>query len=705
MTAPAGTTIQLTDGTYVLPQTLVFRQPGVTLRSKSGNRDAVTIDGAYAVGELLLVTESNITVADVTLKRAFNHAVHVAPERQTTTGTLIHNIRVVDAGEQFVKINPNNGYYTDDGVVRCSSFEMTDVGRAQVRNNCYTGGVDGLQAQGWHVYLNVFSGFWCSQGLSQHAIHFWTSSRNTTIDRNVIMNSARGIGLGLGETTPVFRNYPDQPCGGKIGLGHYGGSITNNFIFANDPRLFTSGAGMDIGIGLEQSCETNVLHNTVFSTAPPFSSIEWRWPNTLATIANNIVSHNLRPRDGAVATLAGNLVNAPGALFVDAVSSGDLHLTPTATAAIDQGAVLTGPVAWDFDGAPRSGRPDIGADEVTGAGTSPPSGGCTPSPAGTQAMQICDANGALWTLGPHRETMRNGAHAGGGYGSLYAAGTVNGALTVSTLGLDTAWWVWTGAAWVVAAPAPATGPSGCTPSPAGTQGTQICDASGASWTLGPRRETMRNGAHVGGGYGSLYAAGTVNGALTVSTLGLDTAWWTWTGTAWVVAPPAPATGPSGCTPSPAGTQATQICDANGALWTLGPRRETMRNGTHVGGGYGSLYAARTVNGALTIATLGLDTAWWTWTGAAWVVAPTAPATGPSGCTPSPPGTQATQICDVNGALWTLGPRGETMRNGTHVGVGYGSLYAAGAVNGTLTVSTLGLDTAWWTWTGSQWLRP
>jgi hypothetical protein len=149
-----------------------------------------------------------------------------------------------------------------------------------------------------------------------------------------------------------------------------------------------------------------------------------------------------------VATLAANLANAPGSLFVDAVSSGDLHLTPTATAAIDQGAVLTGPVAWDFDGAPRSGLPDIGADEVTAAGSSLPSGGCAPSPAGTQATQLCDANGALWTLGPLRETMRNGAHVGGGYGSVYAAGTVNGVLTVSTLGTDSAWWKWTGSQWV-----------------------------------------------------------------------------------------------------------------------------------------------------------------------------------------------------------------------------------------------------------------
>src|SRR5688572_13596324 len=89
--ARPGATIQLTDGTYVLSQTLVFTQPGVTIRSKSGNRNAVTLDGRYAVGELMLVMESNITVADLTLTRAFNHLVHVAPDSRTTSGTVIHN--------------------------------------------------------------------------------------------------------------------------------------------------------------------------------------------------------------------------------------------------------------------------------------------------------------------------------------------------------------------------------------------------------------------------------------------------------------------------------------------------------------------------------------------------------------------------------------------------------------------------------------
>jgi hypothetical protein len=63
----------------------------------------------------------------------------------------------------------------------------------------------------------------------------------------------------------------------------------------------------------------------VASTVAPFSTIEWRFSDAVVTVANDLVSHNLRARDGAQATLAGNLESAPLAWFAD-VAAGDLHL-------------------------------------------------------------------------------------------------------------------------------------------------------------------------------------------------------------------------------------------------------------------------------------------------------------------------------------------------------------------------------------------
>jgi len=360
--ARPGDTILLSDGLYPLRQTLVFRTPGVTLRSKSGNRLGVVLDGGNAIGEVLLLQRSDIAIADLTLTRAYWHLVHVAPDGGPSSGTMLHNLRAVDGGEQFIKVNPVGGHFADNGMIRCSSLEMTDAGRASVRNNCYTGGIDIHQARGWQISANVLSGFWCDRGLSEHAIHAWTGSRDTIVERNVIINSARGIGFGLGSSTEG-RSYEDSPCGGIANIGHYGGVIANNFVVANDARLLASGAGFDTGIGLEQSCDATVVHNTVVATgAPHSSSIEWRFAGTTALVANNLVTHALLPRDDARAGLAGNVADAPLSLFVD-VTNADLHLLPGATVAIGKGAVLAAPLPADIDGDKRDAAPDVGADE------------------------------------------------------------------------------------------------------------------------------------------------------------------------------------------------------------------------------------------------------------------------------------------------------------------------------------------------------
>ena len=184
------------------------------------------------------------------------------------------------------------------------------------------------------------------------------------------------------------RTYPDNPCPGADYVGHYDGIIRNNFIFASRDALFSSQYGFDCGICLAQACGTQVLHNTVASTATPFSSIEWRYSNTDADIINNLVSHNLRDRGGA-ASLAGNLTDASLSLFVDG-ASGDLHLAATATAAIDQGvSIAEGLCDDDIDGdaRPIGSAPDVGADEY-GA----------PPPAAVTDLRVTHAITATGTL-------------------------------------------------------------------------------------------------------------------------------------------------------------------------------------------------------------------------------------------------------------------------------------------------------------------
>ena len=246
-----------------------------------------------------------------------------------------------------------------------SHIELTDAGRPHIRDNCYTGGIDAHQSRGWVIRDNQIDGFWCDSGLSEHGIHLWRGCRDTLIERNVLNDNARGIGLGL-VTDGSGRLYPDDPCPSTVGyVDDFGGTIRNNFISANDLDLFASAYGFDCGICLWNACNAYVLHNTVYTADPgnTFSSIEWRFPNTQAVISNNLVNDEMRERDGAQGEQSGNLTTAQASWFVDA-SGGDLHLHSTATEAIDQVTIPAG-VSDDIDGdtRPIGIAPDIGADE------------------------------------------------------------------------------------------------------------------------------------------------------------------------------------------------------------------------------------------------------------------------------------------------------------------------------------------------------
>jgi hypothetical protein len=369
--ATAGQTILVAPGHYDLDGVyLRIAAPGVTLRGQGGDREAVVLDGNSLTTEIVQVVASNVTVADLTLREAYDHPIHVMPSAAAATdGTLVYNVHVVDPGQQAIKVNPlvPGGPYADGGTVACSHIEMTAAGRSQVRDSCYTGGIDVHAARGWTVRDNVIEGFWCASGLAEHAVHFWKESRDTTVERNVLRDNARGIGFGMLDSGTAARAWSDVPCPAAGGgyVDHFGGVARNNVVSAHASGLFASEYGFDCGVCLWQACGAQVLHNTVWSGDPAasFSSVEWRFARTSAAVTNNLVNVPLRERDGAAATVAGNVPDAPSAWFLGA-ASGDLHLAPSASPAIDQG-VATG-VTDDLDGEPRprGAASDVGADET-----------------------------------------------------------------------------------------------------------------------------------------------------------------------------------------------------------------------------------------------------------------------------------------------------------------------------------------------------
>ena len=338
--APERTTIRLADGRYDVRETLVLGRRGLTVRSASGRAGRVVIDGGYGPSALVHVSAPKVTVAEVTLRRARDHLVHAVPAEGAGSfaGLRLHRLALVDSGEQFVKVNPNASRTgsVHQGRVTCSSFRMTAAGRQNVERafGCYTGGIDAHAARGWVVRRNRFAGIYCEDGeVAEHAIHFWRRSAATLIERNVIRDCSRGIGLGLTADAAD---------------GHTGGVVRRNAIVAGIRQY-------DTGIELANATGVRVLHNTVAGSADGFSSLDVRF-GTTGLVANNLV-RRISFRDGGRARTVGNIEGFPLAWLRDGV-----HLRAGA-GAIDRGARVRGG-GRDIDGRRVRALPDVGADEA-----------------------------------------------------------------------------------------------------------------------------------------------------------------------------------------------------------------------------------------------------------------------------------------------------------------------------------------------------
>ncbi|MCA9710501.1 MAG: hypothetical protein KDK70_31965 [Myxococcales bacterium] len=361
--APAGSTVVLAPGTYPIDRSLYFNAPDVTLRSSTGRPEDVIIDGQRLAGTVAFVQQPRITLAEVTLARAQEHLVHVSgSEAGPADGVVGYRLRLLDPGAIAFKINPTaEGQAADDGVLACSTIELTDAGRAELGDACPSvAGVGGFGAFGWTIRDNHVEGIWCETGYAGSAIRFLETSAHTVVLRNSVRDCVSGIMLGLWEDLEPRRTYDDVPCGDGY-FDHVGGLVANNTVVATGTGIAASEYGLDTGVGLWNVCDATVVHNTVVSAVATYNAIEYRFGRTQARVVNNLVTNEILDRDDAGVPVAGNALVDLGE-FVDPLG-GDVHLVE-GSSAIDAGIQLgEDAVLHDIDGDPRDARPDIGADE------------------------------------------------------------------------------------------------------------------------------------------------------------------------------------------------------------------------------------------------------------------------------------------------------------------------------------------------------
>jgi len=355
--AKPGTTVLIEDGTYKLRRTLVITAKGLTLRSKSGDRDKVKLLGKgmtdTSIGVGVVIAASEVCIADLTLGEFGHHGIQVKGEFGIQD-CVMHNLRVYDCGQQLLKGSVGkNKKYADDCTVACSEFEYTDSAPSD-----YTNGVDVLAGKGWIVRDNVLrrirgpksGGHACGP-----AILFWANSMDTVVERNLVVDCYRGIALGL---NPGITEYSRD---GERRFDHQGGVIRNNVVC-------NLGAWGDEGIEVNACPNVVVEHNTVFVTGKVPWNISVRFPRSSGIVRNNLTARRVIFRDGAVTKLRSNVRDAKPDWFVD-VNDGDLRLARTNLPPIDA-ATRTKNVAIDFARKKRDvGRaPDVGAFEFRSGG-------------------------------------------------------------------------------------------------------------------------------------------------------------------------------------------------------------------------------------------------------------------------------------------------------------------------------------------------
>ena len=330
--APAGSTLLIAAGTYNMSNFLHVNN-NLTLRGQTGNREDVILDfGGMLGGHFgILVSANDVTIADLTIRNATDHGVSI----NGVDRPFLYNLHIIDINDQLVKVNSPGNLQSEDGVLACSRLEYTTTAPDN-----YTNGISAHDAHRWTIRDNEWVRILTNDNTPVPAVLFWSNSSGTIVERNRFIDCGRGVAFGLSN-------------------GHTGGIVRNNFFLFREPH--------DVAIEMSHATGWLVAHNTAMLLNPT-GGVTWgmeaRFNDTQGTFANNLTNMPIwDDRDGANSTMMGNLTNAQSSWFVN-LAGGDLHLSASATAAIDQTVGLP-QVPTDYDGVPRviGSAPDIGADE------------------------------------------------------------------------------------------------------------------------------------------------------------------------------------------------------------------------------------------------------------------------------------------------------------------------------------------------------
>ena len=348
-----GQTILMADGHYMMPRYVQINTDNVTLRSASGHRERVIIDGANSRhGELLGISAcSGVTIADLTIQNikwnGFKINSNTNVQKLTIYNCIIHNIW--QRGIKGVKVPKENRDVVRPKQCRvqyCLFYNdrpkrLSDDARDIAKGN-YIAGIDVMHTKDWIISDNVFVGIQGRTYEGRGAIFVWHDSQDCIIERNIIIDCDVGLQLG----NPHRDSETQYHCVRCI--------AKNNFITR----------APEAGIVTVYTRDCKVLNNTIHDPNSRLGRlIRTVFTNDGLIIANNLLSGpRIRNESKSEITFSNNLIRDFTNFFINP-ECGDLHLTEAAIEAVDKGIPLA-EIKEDFDGDLRGVMPDIGADEL-----------------------------------------------------------------------------------------------------------------------------------------------------------------------------------------------------------------------------------------------------------------------------------------------------------------------------------------------------
>ena len=351
--AEPGQTILLADGHYMMPRYILISTDNVTLRSASGDRKRVIIDGAESRhGELLGISACcGVTIADLTIQNikwnGFKINSQTNVQKLTIYNCIIHNIW--QRGIKGVKVPKENREAVrpkDCRIQYCLFYNdrpkrLSDDARDIAEGN-YIAGIDVMYATNWIISDNVFVGIQGRTYEGRGAVFIWHDSQDCVIERNIIIDCDVGLQLG-------------NPHRDSETIYHCVRCIARNNFITRAPEA---------GIVTVYTKDCKVLNNTIHDPESRLGRLlRTVFTNDGLIIANNLLSGpRIRNESKSKVTFLNNIIKD----FTDAFVGpdyGNLHLKKAVIEAVDKGTPLA-EVKEDFDGDIRVTRPDIGADEL-----------------------------------------------------------------------------------------------------------------------------------------------------------------------------------------------------------------------------------------------------------------------------------------------------------------------------------------------------